>query len=139
MVKHLDHVVLWVDDPLRSVEFYSRVIGLPGERVEEFREGKAPFPSLRVSPDSIIDLMARTGADHVDSLHGVPGSAGNQTNHLCLAMDKAEFDELRSNLERASVTILNTFENTFGARGTAHQAIYFPDPDGNVIEARYYS
>jgi hypothetical protein len=30
-------------------------------------------------------------------------------------------------------------EKSFGARGLAPETFYFPDPDGNVIEARYYS
>jgi glyoxylase I family protein len=27
---------------------------------------------------------------------------------------------------------------SFGARGFAPEAFYFADPDGNVLEARYY-
>src|SRR6266536_1310675 len=53
----LDHGGLWVDEPLRAVDFYERVVGLPGLRVEEFRAGSAPFPSARISEDSILDLM----------------------------------------------------------------------------------
>ena len=49
MQAKLDHVVLWVADPLRSLEFYENVVGLAPVRADEFREGKAPFPSVRVS------------------------------------------------------------------------------------------
>jgi hypothetical protein len=49
MQAKLDHVVLWVAEPLRSLEFYERVGGLIPVRADEFREGKAPFPSVRVS------------------------------------------------------------------------------------------
>ena len=48
----LDHVVLWSDDPLRAVEFYEQVVGLTPVRLEEFRAGQAPFPSVRGSPPS---------------------------------------------------------------------------------------
>jgi glyoxylase I family protein len=47
MQAKLDHVVLWVTDPLRSLEFYEKVVGLAPVRADEFREGKAPFPSVR--------------------------------------------------------------------------------------------
>ena len=32
----VDHIVFWVEDPLRSLEFYGRNLGLEGVRVEEF-------------------------------------------------------------------------------------------------------
>jgi hypothetical protein len=39
MQAKLDHVVLWVADPLRSLEFYEQVVGLAPVRADEFREG----------------------------------------------------------------------------------------------------
>lgn len=51
----LDHVVLWVADPLRSLEFFESVVGLAPVRVAEFRAGQAPFPSVRVSDVTILD------------------------------------------------------------------------------------
>jgi catechol 2,3-dioxygenase-like lactoylglutathione lyase family enzyme len=135
----VDHVVIWVDDPLRSLDFYQNVVGLPGERVEQFREGKAPFPSVRVSAESILDLMARVGASGADALTGVDGSAGHPVNHVCLAMGRDEFGALRDRLAESGVHVSAMMENSFGARGTARKAFYFQDPDGNVIEARYYA
>jgi catechol 2,3-dioxygenase-like lactoylglutathione lyase family enzyme len=71
MQAKLDHVVLWVADPLRSLEFYEQVVGLTPVRADEFREGKAPFPSVRVTNDSIIDLMAKVAAPLIDHMVGV--------------------------------------------------------------------
>lgn len=135
----VDHIVLWVSDPLRSVEFYERVIGLKGVRVDEFREGKVPFPSVRVCEQSIIDLMSMEAAPMLNAFPGAQGSAGNKVNHICLAMSKQEWDELRARLEAEGLNIPFTMKDSFGARGTAPEAFYFSDPDGNVIEARYYA
>jgi catechol 2,3-dioxygenase-like lactoylglutathione lyase family enzyme len=138
MDTHIDHVVLWVEDPLRSVEFYEHVIGLPGLRVEEFRAGQAPFPSVRVSADSLIDLMPRTAAPSVDAGTRARDTAGYPVNHVCLAMNQTEYDALIGRLEEIDVDTSARMQQTYGAHGLAPHAFYFRDPDNNVIEARYY-
>ena len=134
----LDHVVLWSDDPLRAVDFYTRVVGLTPVRVAEFQAGTAPFPSVRISPSAILDLMARVAAPIVDAMAGAEASAGHRVNHVCLAMSESEFHALRGRLEANGVDISTVMEQSFGAQGQAPQAFYFRDPDGNVLEARYY-
>src|SRR6476620_11465942 len=47
-VVDFDHVVLNVADLERALSFYCDRLGLRGERVDEWRDGKAPFPSARV-------------------------------------------------------------------------------------------
>ena len=138
MRARLDHVVFWVEDPLRAVEFYETVVGLKGVRVEEFRAGQAPFPSVRIADDAILDLMMRATAPMVDAMAGSAGSAGHPVNHLCLAMSLAEFEALRARLAEHGVAISPMMEQSFGARGLAPRAFYFRDPDGNVLEARHY-
>jgi glyoxylase I family protein len=135
----IDHIVLWVKDPADSLRFYEEVIGFSGVRAEEFKTGKAPFPSVRVSPDSIIDLMALASGSGTERLTKAPGSAAHPVNHLCLALGKAEYEALLGRLEAESVDTQSRMTNTFGARGLAPEAFYFKDPDGNVIEARYYA
>ncbi|MCC6764342.1 MAG: VOC family protein [Deltaproteobacteria bacterium] len=134
----LDHVVLWTDDPLRAVDFYEHVVGLTPVRVEEFRAGRAPFPSVRVSAKTILDLMARSAAPAVDGMAGAAGSAGHPVNHVCLAMSRSDYAVLRTRLEARGVPIGTVMQQTFGARGLAPEAFYFRDLDGNVLEARYY-
>lgn len=134
----LDHVVLWSDDPLRAIDFYTRVVGLSPVRVAEFQAGTAPFPSVRISPSSVLDVMARVAAPVVDALAGADASAGHRVNHVCLAMSEADFRALQGRLEGNGVALSNVMEQSFGAQGLAPQAFYFRDPDGNVLEARYY-
>jgi len=137
MPMRIDHLVLWVEDPLRSIAFYTDVVGLEGVRVEEFRAGQVLFPSVRVAPDAILDLMARAAGPLVDGVTSAPGSAGHRVNHVCLAMEAAEVAALRVRLAAAQVEIAGEMERSFGARGFG-RAFYFCDPDGNVLEARSY-
>ncbi|MGI5284707.1 VOC family protein [Nonomuraea polychroma] len=138
MDARLDHLVCWVADQLASLRFYEQVVGLPGVRAEEFREGKAGFPSVRVSPETILDLMAYESARGVDEGTGVKGSGGHPINHFCLAVSREDFDALQVRLKQHGVEVTGSGTNSFGAQGIAPEAIYFPDPDGNVLEVRYY-
>jgi glyoxylase I family protein len=143
MIVSLDHVVLWVEDPLRSVAFYEGVVGLAGVRVDEFRAGKAPFPSVRISEGAILDLMAKRMAPMLNAMASAKApvtasSAGHPVNHVCLAMSEAEYTALRARLTAHGIDTSAQMTGSFGARGFAPQAYYFHDPDGNVLEARYY-
>ncbi|OBJ47220.1 VOC family protein [Mycobacterium sp. 1423905.2] len=137
-MRRLDHVVLWTKNPQASMDFYTRVVGLAPVRFDEYRAGEAPFPSVRVSEDSIIDLMAAEGAGATEAMTKVDNSAGHPVNHVCLAMSKEEYDALDQRLRDEGVDTSARLNNSFGARGWAPQGYYFPDPDGNVVEARYY-
>ncbi len=134
----LDHIVLWTTDPRAAVDFYTQVVGLAPVRVSEFEAGDAPFPSVRVSADSIIDLLPRDSVADTETLTGGPGSAGHRVNHVCLAMTKAEYDALDQRLQAAGVDTSARLNRSYGAWGWAPQGYYFADPDGNVVEARYY-
>ena len=129
----IDHVVLWVADPLASVDFYARVLGAEGVRVEEFRAKKAPFPSVRIAGDALVDLMPIAFAAAMNAIPGAAGSAGNKVNHVCFAMTKDEYDAVLARVQDPRV-----MKHNFGAQGVAPESFYFADPDGNVLEARYY-
>jgi catechol 2,3-dioxygenase-like lactoylglutathione lyase family enzyme len=143
MKARLDHVVLWVEDPNRTLEFFVKVVGFEGVRVDEFRAGKTMFPSVRISDDSIIDLMPRRFAPKMNEIAGThapitANAAGHLVNHVCIAMSKTDLESLRSRLNECGVDTSVVMQNWFGARGNAPIAFYFNDPDGNVFEARYY-
>lgn len=133
----LDHIVLWVADPIRSSEFYAAVLGLEPLRLEEFRAGEAPFPSVRVCAGTIIDLMPQSMAAALGG--GLEDTAGHPVNHLCLNLDRASYTELKERLAARGVPVRAEMKNSFGARGHAPETFYFTDPDRNVIEARYYA
>ncbi|ORB74734.1 VOC family protein [Mycobacterium scrofulaceum] len=137
-MKRLDHVVLWTSDPRAAMDFYTRVVGLAPVRFAEFEAGDAPFPSVRVCEDSIIDLLPLANAAGTEAMTRAQGSAGHPVNHVCLALSRSEYDALDQRLQSEGLDTGARLSPTFGARGWAPQGYYFTDPDGNVIEARYY-
>lgn len=137
-MRRLDHIVLWTKNPRASMDFYTKVIGLDPVRFDEFEAGEAPFPSVRVSEDSIIDLSPMASGGATEALTKVAGSAGHPVNHVCLALSKSEYEALDRRLQAAGVDTSARLNRSYGARGWAPHIYYFSDPDGNVIEARYY-
>jgi catechol 2,3-dioxygenase-like lactoylglutathione lyase family enzyme len=134
----LDHVTIWVEDPVRSLAFFETVVGLAPLRLDEFRAGTAPYPSVRIADTSIMDVIPLALAERVNKLPGAAGTAGHKTNHICLAMTGAELDALRERLEQNGTSPGHFTTEGFGARGAARRAFYFRDLDGNIFEARHY-
>ncbi|MFF2811604.1 VOC family protein [Streptomyces sp. NPDC058000] len=120
-VKDFDHLVLTVEDIERSLAFYCGPLGLEPVRVDEWRAGKAPFPSVRVTPSTIIDLV--TG-----------DRSGSNVDHICLVVDPLDWQEV---IDSGRFTVLEGPVGRYGARGEA-QSIYVSDPDGNTVELRWY-
>jgi catechol 2,3-dioxygenase-like lactoylglutathione lyase family enzyme len=133
----IDHVVLWVDDPKRALEFYVDVIGLEALRAQEFEDGKAPFPSVRVNETTIIDLMGRALVPPVREFTGGM-SGGEAVNHVCLSMGASAYDSLTARLTERGIRLKPGGKSSFGARGVTAHSAYFLDPDGNVLEIRHY-
>ncbi len=136
---NVDHVVLWVDSPKKSLDFFVDVVGLAAVRAQEFEAGAAAFPSVRVNDSTILDLMARGSASAVREFTGGNADAGHPINHICFAMDATEFSELTARLIANGVKLSSGDEGAFGAQGPAEKSTYFCDPDDNVIEIRCYS
>lgn len=134
----LDHIVLWVRDPLAAAGFYDRAVGLEPVRLSDYSAGEAPFPSVCVNEETIIDLMPLAMAERMTMLPGAAQSSGHPVNHVCLSLPADRFDALRSRLEEQSVPMTDLSYDSFGARGRARRSFYFRDPDGNVCEARHY-
>jgi len=121
-VKDFDHLVLKVQDIERALEFYCGPLGLEPVRVDEWRAGDAPFPSVRVSPSTIIDLI-------VGDAHG-----GSNVDHICLVVEPLDWQQV---IDSGRFTVLDGPGSRYGARGEA-QSIYVEDPDGNTVELRWY-
>lgn len=131
-IKAMDHIVLNVPDIDRSLAFYVDVLGLAPERLDQFRRGEAPFPSVRISGDTVIDLFPMKPGD---TLRDGPGL--QNLNHFTMVVEAADFEAFQAHLAEGGVTIEEGPGRRWGARGYG-QSVYFRDPDGNRIEVRCY-
>ena len=128
----MDHIVLNVPDINRSLAFYMDVLGLEPERLDQFRRGEVPFPSVRVSADTVIDLFPMKPGE---ALGGGPGL--QNLNHFTMVVEAADFEAFQKHLAEHGVRIEDGPGRRWGARGYG-QSVYFRDPDGNRIEVRCY-
>lgn len=129
----MDHIVLNVANMEAMLHFYTEVLRLPSERLAAYRDGQVPFPSVRISADTIIDLFPR-------ELWGktTPGTVCRpDLNHFCLATDKAGWEALRLRLDEHSIAVAEGPVKRWGAHGTG-LSIYFRDPENHYVEVRYY-
>ena len=116
----LDHIVLRVSDVEKSLAFYIETLGLEGDRVEEWRRKEVLFPSVRITPTTIIDLFAAE-------------RDGQNLDHFCLVIEPTDLDELAKQFPDSQRA-----DGLFGAQGYA-SSVYIKDPDGNTVELRSYT
>ncbi|MEO8264717.1 MAG: VOC family protein [Ilumatobacteraceae bacterium] len=114
-----DHAVLCCADVERSLTFYRDTLGLEPVRVDEWRRGEAPFPSVRVSPTTILDLVDQ------------PPSGAN-VDHICLVLEPTDLDALAAAFPGSHLA-----DRVYGAQGWA-SSVYVTDPDGTTVELRCY-
>jgi len=133
-VTELDHIVLNVGNIDRSLRFYTEVLGLQPERLDEFKAGKVGFPSVRINGDTIIDLFPTRGA--ADSDNQTEKRQGN-LNHFCMVVEQQDFSGIVGYLAQHGITVREGPISRWGARGRA-TSVYFLDPDGNEVEIRCY-
>ena len=117
-----DHIVLNVSDVERALAWYCDVLGLEGERVDEWRRNETFFPSVRVNADTVIDLMAMP-------------RTGENANHFCLVVEPTDLDAVAAS---GDLDVVEGPVDRWGAHGIG-RSLYVRDPDGNLVELRYYA
>jgi catechol 2,3-dioxygenase-like lactoylglutathione lyase family enzyme len=121
-VSEIDHVVLNVPDVEAVVAWYRDELGLEALRVEEWRDKKVPFVSLRVNEHTLIDLFQGE-------------RTGENVNHVAFVVDGVDLDELAAS---GRYTVEMGPADLFGARGNG-RGLYIRDPAGNLVELRTYA
>jgi extradiol dioxygenase family protein len=129
----IDHIAFNVEDDEKMITFYAQVLLFETERLEEYRRGEVPFPSVRLNADTIIDLFPKKmwqKNSGTDQNHG-------RFNHFCIVLTKKVWENLLERLQANTIVIEEGPVPRWGAHGTGI-SIYFRDPESNLIEARYY-
>jgi catechol 2,3-dioxygenase-like lactoylglutathione lyase family enzyme len=125
MQAQLDHLILKVNDPRASVEFYERILGFSPEGQD------GPFSVVRVNEGLTLQLAPW-------------GTGGGE--HLAFALAPAAFEEVFRRVRETGIEYGDAFDsvgsqrgpgNETGARGPG-KTIYFFDPDRHLIEIRHY-
>jgi len=120
-VSAFDHLVLRCADVERTLAWYCDRLGLSPVRVDEWRRGEAPFPSVRVAEGTIIDLVAGPSGD-------------GRLDHICLVVEPVDLAGVAASGE---FDVVDGPARRFGARGDG-TSLYVRDPDGLVVELRHY-
>ncbi|NND76426.1 MAG: VOC family virulence protein [Ilumatobacter sp.] len=119
----LDHLVLRCADVETTLRWYLDRFGLAPVRVDEWRAGGAPFPSVRVDDRTIIDLVPADGP-----------SGGGHLDHFCIEIAETDLVALA---DAGEFDVVDGPGPRFGARGMG-SSLYVRDPDGTIVELRHY-
>ena len=120
-VSELDHIVLRCADVERTLAWYTDVLGLAPVRLDEWRRGEAPFPSVRINDGTIIDLVVGETID-------------GRLDHCCVVIEPTDLTAVAAS---GQFDVLDGPDTRYGARGNG-TSLYVRDPDGTVVELRHY-
>jgi catechol 2,3-dioxygenase-like lactoylglutathione lyase family enzyme len=124
-IDRIDHVVLTVFDVERTIDFYSRVLGMEPVTFAGGRRGLA-FGRQKLN-------LHQAGREfEPKALRPAPG-----TMDFCLVTE-TPLAEVMESLERHGVAIIEGPVDKTGATGPI-RSVYFRDPDGNLVEVSNYA
>lgn len=129
----IDHLVLNVQDEEKMIAFYGDILKFSTDRLDEYRSGKVPFPSVRPNAETIIDLFPKKMWER----QAGAGSGRENLNHFCIALSKSNWQKLMERLQAHAVPTKVGPVERWGAHGIGI-SVYFRDPEDNLTEAKYY-
>jgi catechol 2,3-dioxygenase-like lactoylglutathione lyase family enzyme len=124
VIDRIDHIVLTAHDVDRTIEFYSRVLGMEPITFAGGRRGLS-FGRQKIN-------LHESGREYEPkALKPVPGALD-----LCF-ITETPLEEVIAELRANDVVIAEGPVEKTGALG-AMMSVYFRDPDGNLIEVSNY-
>ncbi|HEX9841844.1 MAG TPA: VOC family protein [bacterium] len=127
-IDRLDHLVLTVQDLARTVDFYTRVLGM---EAQTFGAGSGPVRQALRFGRSKINLHEAGREFEPKAQAPAPGTAD-----LCF-VTATPLADVVAHLEACDVPLLLPPSRRTGALGPI-ESIYLRDPDGNLIEISIY-
>ena len=127
-IKQLDHVVLRVTDLQAMMNFYTKVIGCPVEKIQE----NLGLYQLRAG-SSLIDLVPLDGPLGQKGGAG-PGKEARNMDHFCLQVEPFDADAITAHLRSFGYDPAPV-ASRYGAKGQG-PSIYVTDPEGNTLELK---
>lgn len=123
-IERIDHIVLTVHDLDRTIEFYSRVLGMEPVTFAGGRRGLA-FGQQKLN-------LHQSGAEFEPrALKPSPGAID-----LCF-ISTTPLEDVMTGLKSHGIHIIDGPVDKTGALGPM-KSVYFRDPDGNLIEVSNY-
>ena len=123
-IKRIDHLVLTVTDFERTIDFYTRILGMVKT---EFGQGRIAL----AFGQQMINLHQSGSEFEPKAKHVTAGSAD-----LCLLTD-TPLTQAIEHFREQGVDVIDGPVNRTGALGSI-TSIYLRDPDGNLIEVSNY-
>ena len=120
-VRGIDHAAISVKDLERSLEFYTKIIGL------KITEREYSKPGIEVYLDCGGALLGLIQGDTNGEKHLLQDS-GLGGNHVSFRVLTKDFDTCVEDLKKNNITI------TFTKKREKSWSCYFLDPDGNKLE-----
>lgn len=117
----IDHVALSVRNLDKSLEFYTKVLGL---RITEREYSKPGIEYFLDCGDALIGLIQgdETGGKHLLQDGGFGG------NHVSFRVPTDDFDRIVEEINSRGIPV------TFMKKREKSWSLYFLDPDGNKLE-----
>jgi catechol 2,3-dioxygenase-like lactoylglutathione lyase family enzyme len=122
-IRQVVETALYVEDFDRSRKFYEDVLGLRfvsrgGERDLFFAAGQ--------------NMLLLFQAEQTLKPADVPSHGATGIQHVAFEIDAGDYEEWKRWLTGHGITILK--ETTWQAGAISGRSLYFPDPDGHVLE-----
>ena len=133
------HLALNTDDMKMTLDFYTRVLGMPLVHALKVAPGLGTGPGNRGNPpfENLRHYFLDAGGDSLLAFFEIPKgktpkadrNAIGTMQHVSFAVSEHKFNEIKSNLERAKVSYLGPIDV-----GVDTWSLYFYDPNGIRLE-----
>ena len=120
-----DHLVINTRNPDRALAFYRDVLGLEILREEEYRAGKVGFASVRITPETIIDVRPFNSDEEFVK----------NVDHICVRIAPTDMERMKEQLRGYGTDTDDDINVRWGAQGYG-ESLYIRDPEGQMIELK---